>query len=260
MRRSNLALAAMAAVAALLPASAHADVTWRQTLDERFDSGADERWTRNEGGAGRINSYRQPQNVSTDGSLSLMTRAEAKEGKDFTSGMVVSKEFTQTYGYFEARLKITAAPQINNAFWLMQRPPRLGDGECELDIAEIRYPSRIMTNIHWDAGPGVGRKADMRPFEMDADLSQDFNTYGFLWTEERLAWYFNGKLIRRERNPGCTAEARVRFSTAVMTKPGNANPEADGTSMQIQYVRAFAYEGGDPSVRDLPPEVLSSSK
>ncbi|WGF87266.1 glycoside hydrolase family 16 protein [Marinivivus vitaminiproducens] len=261
MRRSGLALAAVTASMVLGAALAHADVQWRETMNERFDDGAPERWTINEGGAGRIFSYRQPQNVkSGEGSLALLTRAEKREGKEWTTGMVVAKDFLQQYGYFEARLKITEAPQINNAFWLMQRPPRLGDGQCELDIAEIRYPGKIMTNVHWDAGPDKGKRANMRPYEMDVDLSQDFHTYGFLWTEKRLAWYFDGKLIRTERNPGCTAEARVRFSTAVMTKPGRENPQADGTAMEVQSLRVFAYEGDEPSVRDLPPDAMMASK
>lgn len=254
-------LTVMCALISLLVSSAvEADVRWRETMNERFDDGADQRWRRHEEGFGRINSFRQPQNITfDDAGLSLWTRAEKRDGKDYTSGYVTANDFVQQYGYFEARMKITAAPRINNAFWLMQRPPRLGDGQCELDIAEIRYKSRVMTNVHWDPGQGKGKRATMRPYDMDADLSQNFHTYGFLWTPSRLAWYFDGRLIRTERNPGCTAESRIRFSTAVMSKSDESNPQADGTAMVVQSVRVFAYEGGEPTLRDLPPDILAAA-
>jgi beta-glucanase (GH16 family)/predicted GH43/DUF377 family glycosyl hydrolase len=71
------------------------------------------------------------------------------------------------------------------------------------------------------------------------DFSREFQTYGLLWTEKELVWFFNGKEIRRSVNEWCHRPAPVWLSSAIIKWAGEVTDKIDGTSMDVDYVRVY---------------------
>lgn len=110
---------------------------------------------------------------------------------DFTSGIVTTfGKFHFTYGYIEARIKVSGTKGFWPAFWL------LGDGwPPEVDIMEVltRNPKELHINYHY--GPSWNNKwSHYQKFTVD-DLSADFFVYGFEWMPTYMKWYLNGEEI-----------------------------------------------------------------
>ncbi len=93
-------------------------------------------------------------------------------------------------------------------------------------------------NIHWVDGDLV-RRTKAQHIEVDQPLSKEFHTFGFLWTERELVWYFKGREIRRESNFFAHADASVFLSSAVIKWAGPVTDAIDGTSMDVDYVRVW---------------------
>jgi len=71
------------------------------------------------------------------------------------------------------------------------------------------------------------------------DLSKEFHTYGLLWNQKELIWYFDGKEIRRELNTFCNGEANIWLSSAIAGWAGPVSDKIDGTAMKVDYVRVY---------------------
>lgn len=93
---------------------------------------------------------RYEENVEiSNGTLKLINKKEKRNGQDWTSGNIWTKEKFQ-YGYYECRYRYAAATATNNSFWLMSEgtiEPEKGY-RFEIDINEGHYPNEVNTNIH----------------------------------------------------------------------------------------------------------------
>lgn len=122
-------------------------------------------------------------------------------GTRFTSGMVSTyRTFSQRYGRFEARMKVTDAdvPGLHEAFWLWPDDRAdtglLWPAAGEIDIAETysAHPDLAIPFLHYgeaDNGgpvPGVNTAWDCR-----ADRGV-YNTYTLEWSPNRIEILVNG--------------------------------------------------------------------
>ena len=78
------------------------------------------------------------------------------------------------------------------------------------------------------------------------NLSADFNTYGLLWSEQELVFFFNGKEIRREPNKFAHHPATLYLSSAVIHWAGPVTKAIDGTRMEVDYVRVWQRPAAQP--------------
>jgi hypothetical protein len=227
---------------------------WQLTLDEQFDGNQlnPKLWTTGYTYPDVINNELQgyvPENVTVaDGLCTIKveqrncvnTDRTGRKGaaQKFASGAFTSfDKFTQTYGYFEARLKMPHArgAGIWPAFWMLPDrgkayPQKIrtsymtkdyGRG-MEIDLFEFMpwwkrpdgtFP--IHVGCIWNYGPvteknpaphGYGSYAlgndGWGPEEMDFPaLDDEFHTYGLYWSPERLIYYLDGKPIFRVKDP-----------------------------------------------------------
>lgn len=212
---------------------------WQLVFADEFDGDKldADKWQCEAGSPGHIQSSRWPENVVVkDGHCRLLTRKEKRGGKEWTSGHFWTRSFKPCYGFFECRMKIAAAPGLNNAFWLMADGKKDDGKKFEIDICESHFPNKVNTNLHWWGGKHWGKSFQWKaPF----DLSTRFHTLGLEWTEAELVWFFDGKEIRRQEHTICRHAARVRFSTAVMPWAGKITDALDGTSMIVDCVRVW---------------------
>jgi beta-glucanase (GH16 family) len=78
--------------------------------------------------------------------------------------------------------------------------------------------------------------------EKQLDLSADFHIYGFEWNKDWLIWYFDGEEIRRKANTVWHTAGRVYLSGAVIGYSGDITDKIDGTSMDVDWVKVYAWK------------------
>ena len=227
---------------------------WKLTLNENFDGDKldPKIWTPGYTFPDVINGEMQgyvPENVTVANGLCTIKIEERDcrntdrtgrlgPAQKFASGAFTSYDkFTQTYGYFEARLKMPKARAAGlwPAFWMLpdrgrDYPPKIrstyrtkayGQG-IEIDIFEFQpwwkredgtFP--IHVGCIWSYGKVT--EQDPAPHGYGAyakdndgwgptdiyfpELDTKFHTYGLYWSPERLIYYVDGKPVFRVRDP-----------------------------------------------------------
>lgn len=160
---------------------------------------------------------------------------------DFVSGVITTRfSFSQTYGYFEARMRMPAGRGFWPAFWLLRRD---GRWPPEIDIVEMlgHDPRRIY--LSWHAQEGGRRRSLTRPIRVP-DTTTGFHSYGFMWRPETMAWYFDEVEIWRQPTlPDWHEPAYIILNLGVGGDwPGN--PDATTpfpSSMDVDFVRAWRF-------------------
>jgi beta-glucanase (GH16 family) len=182
-----------------------------------YDRGGEPQWGNNE-----WQYYTdRPDNVALDGAghLVITARRERLPGMspcsdgpcDVTSGRITSLgRFAQTYGRFEARMKIPAGKGLWPAFWLMgadiDTHPWPGNGEIDVMETIGDDPGTVYGSAH---GPGFGDPGYSREFRLAGQrLADDFHTYAVEWTPDRIDWFLDDTryhtLTRADLKPGHT--------------------------------------------------------
>ena len=214
----SLRAAVFAAVSLLaLTATARAQAGWRLVWADEFDGAAAaavdaRKWTEEVGGGGWGNKELQfytagAKNASLDGRGFLVIRAVAETLPEsfkcwygpcrYTSARLVTRgKFGQTYGRFEARLRVPAGQGLWPAFWLLGEDiTRVGWPACgEIDVMENigREPSVVHGTVH---GPGYsGANGLGAAYELPAGrrFADDFHTFAVEWEPNVIRWYVDG--------------------------------------------------------------------
>ncbi|HOF19455.1 MAG TPA: glycoside hydrolase family 16 protein, partial [Phycisphaerae bacterium] len=185
-------------------------------------------------------------------------RIEAKKmGTRWHSGLLASvdpqgKGFSQKFGYFEMRAKFPEGPGTWPAFWLhgvsrvtntVAELKAQGATVIEIDVLEQygHWPNKYTCAIHqWSFGrqPSSHEGKSL----LVPGMTEDFNTYGALITEEHIIIYFNGSEIRREKTPEC-AKVPLYIMVDLAMGPGWPLDKTPSPQyMYVDYVRAYAKE------------------
>lgn len=229
-------------------------LVWADEFDYP-DAQLDENWNSQNGPSGHILCSRWRENASVkDGTLRLQNRKETRAGQDWTSASIWSKKRFM-YGYFECRYRYAAATGTNNSFWFMTtsdltrpdgQPVPKGAKRFEIDVNEGHFPGEVNMNVHnWsDVTVKNGKKTHPTSHqswlpEGNPNLAEEFHTYGLLWTEKELVFYFDGQEIRRMPNKFCFSEAPIYLSEAIIRWAGEVTDAIDGTYMEVDYVRVY---------------------
>jgi len=119
--------------------------------------------------------------------------------RDYTSARLKTLgRFSQTYGRFEARIKIPQGQGIWPAFWMLGDDiGKLGWPKCgEIDIMENigKEPATVHGTIH---GPGYsGDKGISSSYNLPADphFADDFHLYAVEWEPKAIRFYVDDHL------------------------------------------------------------------
>ena len=214
---------------------------------------------RNHGGR-RIRWRYEQDNVSlANGHLVLRNTREPGDGYDLVKAAAIDTKgnFEQTYGYFEASIRIAPTGDgIHTAFWLQNdnRHKRAGNGGvdgpsdgAEIDILESVYTSNHYgMAVHWDGGSSIGADADFAAIH-----DGQFHTYALAWTPDGYTFYADG-----ERKEGMTrglshSDGYVILSTGVSWSQGNAHTGTFPNDALVDWVRV--YELADDSSHNFAP-------
>src|SRR5689334_13672050 len=187
--------------------------TWTLVWSDEFDGAAGSsfdqaKWVAEVGGGGWGNQEREyyttrPENIALDGSGHLVITARAEPATTslscwygscrYTSARIKTKgRFAQTYGRFEARIRIPRGQGLWPAFWM------LGDNidavgwpkSGEIDIMENigREPNMVHGTMH---GPGYsGASGIGGPYTLASGaFADDFHTYAVEWMPGLITWF-----------------------------------------------------------------------
>lgn len=75
------------------------------------------------------------------------------------------------------------------------------------------------------------------------DFSEEYHTYGMLWDEEQISYYFDGELLRTHKHNDIISPTNIYLSLAILTQEyaGAVTDDLDGKSMKVDYVRFYEY-------------------
>ncbi|WP_410821158.1 family 16 glycosylhydrolase [Micromonospora sp. 050-3] len=277
-----LLAAALVATATALVVPAHPDraeaaigpISWQDEFNSSAGTPVDQnKWRFDTGGGGWGNNERQYYTNSTsnavhDGQGNLVITArrdnpanyQCHYGRcEYTSArLLTAATFTQTYGRFEARIKVPRGQGIWPAFWMLGTGGGWPDAG-EIDIMENigREPNTVYGTVHGPGYSGGGGITGSRT--LGAPLADTFHTYRVDWEPNVITWYVDGVQYHR------VDPARLGGSRWVFDHPffmilnvavgGNWPGYPDGSTqfpqqMLVDYVRVSSYTsggGGDPT-------------
>ena len=191
---------------------------WKLSWSDDFNGAAGQavdsaKWSHETGGSGFGNKELQfyttgVENSSLDGKGHLVIKALAEANPDkkcwygpclYTSARLTTRNsLAQTYGRFEARMKLPAGEGVWPAFWMLGNNIRNGGWPAcgEIDIMENigREPSVVHGTIH---GPGYSGKGSIGgPFEFrnKRKFADDFHVFAVEWEPEKIRWYVDDVL------------------------------------------------------------------
>ncbi len=247
---------------------------WTLVWSDEFNGSDVDRskWVLETGGNGwgnkELESYTdRSENASVhDGNLVIKAKAEKYTGPDgvarnYTSARLkTSGKFSQTYGRFEARIKIPYGQGMWPAFWMLGDDiDKVGWPACgEIDIMENvgKEPGTIHGSIH---GPGyVGNTGIEAPYTLPHNqrFANDFHVFAIEWDPDSISFYVDQDLyVRRTRaylQPGWKWVFDKPFFLILNLAVGGDWPGSpDSTTvfpqtMLVDYVRV--YNAAEPAI------------
>jgi beta-glucanase (GH16 family) len=213
--------------------------------------------------------YYQPENtIVQDGALQIQVRKEqivADNGTgtimNYTSSRLRTKgKFAQTYGRFEARVRIdTAAPGLWPAFWLLPEFNQYGNWPYsgELDIMEIRgsRPYYTTAATHYFDGRHTYISGEKR-YPENTTMT-DYHVYALEWTPTKITYFVDDEVVVSmstwNTNVGdfpapFDQEFHILLNFAVggnfdsnMLPPDNLLP----ATMYVDYIKVLAFDDID---------------
>ena len=243
---------------------------WQLTWSDEFDGANGSlpdatKWTSVTGGGGWGNRELEYYTARADnahqefGNLVITAARETYTGpegvtRDFTSARLkTAGKFSQTYGRFEARIKMPAGRGVWPAFWLLGDDiAQTGWPACgEIDIAELvgSAPATILGTIH---GPGYSGSAGVSSkYTLSAgkSFSDGFHTFAVDWAPNLIRFYIDDVLYATRTPAGLPPGSRWVFDRPFfiilnVAVGGNLpGPPDDSTAfpqtMRVDYVRVF---------------------
>jgi beta-glucanase (GH16 family) len=267
------ALALALAACSTAPGGGAAPPEWTLVWSDEFGGPAGApfdgaKWVADTGGQGWGNRERQyytarAENVSLDGSGSLVITARAEPADSpyrcwygrcqYTSARIKTKDrFEQTYGRFEARIRIPRGQGIWPAFWMLGADiDRVGWPACgEIDVMENigREPAVVHGTIHgpgYSGGSGIGGHYTLA----EGSFADDSHVFAVEWMPGQVRWLVDGReyqrITRTELPAGATWVFDHPFFLLLNVAVGGVWPgDPDASTvlpqqMLVDYVRVY---------------------
>ena len=161
---------------------------------------------------------------------------------------------TFTYGKFEAKMKMAYAPGCISSMFLYYNDSYKGNGEVwnEIDIEVIgKEPNGFQSNII--TGKLEKKVTSEKIHKIDSPVADNFHIYTVEWTPDYVAWFLDGKEIRRS-----DASNDTKKQVAALVNPqslrfniwSSASTEWVGTlyqknipiTQEIDYIKVYDYD------------------
>lgn len=196
--------------------------------------------------------YYRSQNCSvSDGVLTIEARKEAFQGREYTSGRIISRDLqVLKYGRVDIRALLPKGQGLWPALWMLgTNQPSIGWPSCgEIDIMEMIGGSgrenTVGGNVYWyDNG-----KLDF-PGHITLDtgtFNDEFYVFTMIWDDTEIKWLVNDVPYHSISILGSDKAAFHKSFYFIMNVavggnwPGSPNGTTIfPTSMKVDYIRAF---------------------
>ncbi|WBQ07150.1 ricin-type beta-trefoil lectin domain protein [Kribbella sp. CA-293567] len=258
------------AAAAPAAAAAVGPVIWEDNFDGPNGQAPDSsKWRYDIGGSGWGNNERQyytnsTRNAAKDGAGNLVITARRESGGfqchygpcEYTSArLLTAQTFTQTYGRYEARIKLPRTQGIWPAFWMLGTGNAGWPGNGEIDIMEHigKEPTNAYGTLHgpgYSAAEGISSRYTLPNGQVFSDA---FHTFTVDWEPNAVTWYVDGIQFARKTPADLGGDPWVfdhPFFMIMNVAVGGYWPGyPDGTtvmpqSMVVDYVRVNSLTSG----------------
>lgn len=165
----------------------------------------------------------------------------------YTSGLV-EQAIPYRFGLVEARVKISDAPGLNSAFWLLNG----SEPYQEVDIFEMTPGAKTdgcphihdkgISTSNWHYIGGVALSSEGKTSLSSVDDYTQYHNYAVEWTPTRLIYYIDGKVVRNTlHEEKITRPLNIIFSIGFsdFLKPDTSDFPV---SMYIDWVKAYQRE------------------
>jgi serralysin len=160
-------------------------------------------------------------------------------GYHYTSGMLSTRDsFTQTYGYFSAKIKVPDGGGTWPDFWLYSV-----SGGAEIDVMESHGNNTWTATTHSFA---TGTEVSAASTIYTPDLSSAYHVFSVLWTASSITWFLDGTAVRSVATP-----ADMNGPMYMMIGLGldsTTTSSFAGANMDIAWVQAASLNGKPASV------------
>ena len=223
------------------------DTDGRPSTEDWWYETGDNGWGNNESQCYVAGSYKgEDLAFISDGSLKI--QAKKIDGKVYSIRMNTKRNWT--YGWFEARIKVSDVPGSWPAFWMMPQNYKTWPGDGEIDIMEYAISTqgknKSSSSIHckaynWPAGT---QKTHVQAV---ANAASEFHVYALEWTSTEMRFYIDGKQHLLFKNEGkgydywpFDAPFYLKFNMAWGGNMGGKTDESQlPATYEIDYVRVF---------------------
>jgi len=203
----------------------------------------------------------RPENVTiNNGVLVITAKEESFEGSGYTSARLITKgKFQQTYGRFEARIRVPYGQGMWPAFWMLgvqETPSEVWPNIGEIDIMEMRgqEPTKLIGSLH---GPGYSAgEAISKEYIFPNDrLDTGFHIYGIEWGPDYVNYYVDDVLYNQITPADLPEDSEAKwvfdndFYILINLAVGGTfvgSPNAETVfpqSMLVDYVRVYENNG-----------------
>ncbi len=196
----------------------------------------------------------RPENVTVQNGVLIITAKEEQfNGASYTSARLLTRgKFEQTYGRFEARIRLPYGKGIWPAFWLLgddSNGSEIWPDIGEIDIMEYvgDQPSRMFGTVH---GPRYsGGESISKGYVLENDrFDTGFHIFGIEWGPDYINYYVDDVLynqITPDDVPGEWVFNRGPFYIILNVAVGGALPGSPNAetvfpqTMLVDYVRVY---------------------
>lgn len=249
---------------------------FRMTFQDEFNGNAldQSKWTHTFTGK-RWDANMTPDAVSVgNGVMTIKSWSEnTPSGRVHNTGAISTHDkWSQTYGYYEARMDFNGASGLWSAFWIhswnmvgnigpdnINRPDLIG---AEIDVVEHRVNDAAGSDIssggnwavHWNGyGPYHQSHAQM---DWGHGLANGYHTFGLLWLRDRYEIYYDGDKVGTFTNPNAISSIPefIILSTEIngatwagrIPAGGYGSYSNTNATFNVDYVRAYALNADAP--------------
>jgi beta-glucanase (GH16 family) len=185
---------------------------WEDNFDGPAGQAPDPgKWRYDTGGGGWGNSELEyytnsTRNSALDGNGNLVITARQESGGfqcwygpcQYTSArLLTAQTFTQTYGRFEARIKIPRGQGLWPAFWMLGGSNWPNDGEIDIMENIGKEPATVHGTIHGPGYSGANGIGAAYNHPNGWSFADDFHTFTVDWAPDSITWYVDGVQYER---------------------------------------------------------------
>lgn len=210
-------------------------------------------------GNNELQSYQAANAEVSDGTLKIWARRENVPGALYTSARLRTKgKFSQTFGIFEAKIRLPSFDGAWPAFWMMPENDTYGGWAAsgEIDIMEAKNDCGVAQNVlHFGGSWPNQRNSDQCVQPCLTAIEPGWHVHKLVWRSRAIKWYIDGVLACTRKQwwsdnaPGdedAPFDKPFHFILNVALGGGYPGRAPDAAAlpqaMEVDWVRAYKFK------------------